>query len=345
MSGAPERLEERLRGWSERRPRLGPETVHVDVANACNLRCVTCWNHAAGLAAPKSPEWKRLRMAPELFERAVDGAAALGAERIIVSGGGEPFTHPEIESLLAHVKSRGLRLTVITNGTLCSFERLAALGVDQLLLNLASATPQTYARYHPGEPPRTFERLLEGARSLAGKVNLVQVVNHANADEVPRMVELAAGIGARCSFKVGDAPAGTERWALSAPEVAGLLAEGIPKARKRAKRLGVKTNLDAFADQLGDPAGRARPAHCFAGYLYARVWVDGTVFFCCEHVPVGSLATASLAEIWGSREHQAVRDRLHAGEWLPGCGRCGKHDLNFAALRALQALRAEGRLP
>lgn len=340
-----ERLEERLRGWLEHRPRLGPETVHVDVANACNLRCVTCWNHAEGLERPKDPAWKALRMAPELFERAVDGAAALGAERVIVSGGGEPFTHPRIEELLARVKARGLRLTVITNGTLCRFERLAQLGVDQVLLNLASATAETYARCHPGEAGGTFERLVEGARLLCGKVNLVQVVNRANASEVAQMVELAARVGARCSFKAADAPRGTERWALGARDVADLLGRSIPKARKRAKRLGVKTNLDAFEDQLSGAGGRARPPHCFAGYLYARVWVDGTVFFCCEHVPVGTLAASALPQLWASREQAALRERLHAGDWLPGCARCGKHDMNFAAARALDELRAEGRLP
>src|SRR5690606_8183425 len=28
---------------------LGPQTVHIDVTNACNVDCVTCWDHSPHL--------------------------------------------------------------------------------------------------------------------------------------------------------------------------------------------------------------------------------------------------------------------------------------------------------
>jgi hypothetical protein len=39
-----------------------------------------------------------------------------------------------------------------------------------------------------------------------------------------------------------------------------------------------------------------------------------------------------------------MRDRLKRGEYLDVCSRCGKHDMNFALERELEALRAEGLL-
>jgi MoaA/NifB/PqqE/SkfB family radical SAM enzyme len=343
VSAPPQTL--RLRGWLEGRPLLGPETVHLDIANACDSACITCWNHAPDLARPKSAEWKRQRMQPELFERLIDELAAAGVERIILSGGGEPFAHPEIDRFIDRVKEKGLRLTVITGGTRCDFARLAEQGVDQLLLNLASATSATYAAVHPGQPLATFERLVEGARRMAGRVNLVQVINRINFRELPAMVELAAEVGARCSFKVGDLPPGTERHALSTAERTLLSDELIPAARRLSHARSVKQNLDAFADQL---AGQGRPgpvARCFAGYLYSRIGLDGTVHFCCAHVEVGSAAARPFNEVWSSEEYARLRQRIARGERFPACARCGKHDMNFAAARALEALRAQEELP
>jgi MoaA/NifB/PqqE/SkfB family radical SAM enzyme len=336
-------LLERLRGYRERRPRRGPETVHIDLTNVCNLDCVTCWNYAPELVQPKPVEWKRQRMSEATFARVLDEVATSGAERIILSGGGEPFTHPAIYDCIGRVKVRGLRLTLISNGTLVDFDRLAALAPDQLLLNLAAASADTYVAYHPNQTPATFERLLAGVERLRSitAVNLVQVINALNHHELPAMIELAARLGARCSFKVGDVPHGTERYALDDAARQALLETAIPAARQRAKALGVKHNLDAYAEQLAGQ-GRGDPAACFAGYLYSRVFVDGRVFFCCEHIEVGHVDDAPFEVLWQAPRYQAMRERLHAGRGFPGCARCGKHDMNFAATKAFAALEDVG---
>ncbi|MBK8400843.1 MAG: radical SAM protein [Propionivibrio sp.] len=337
-------LRERLQGWREGNPRLGPEAVHIDITNVCNLDCITCWNYAPTLATPKSAEWKRQRLDPLRFVRIVDEVAATGTERIILSGGGEPFTHPAIWDFIGHVKARGLHLTLISNGTLIDFDRLAVLAPEQILLNLAAASADTYVAYHPNQPPATFARLLAGVNRLRGitAVNFVLVINAVNAGELVAMVELAAAHGARCSFKLGDQPPGTESYALDAASRAALLTEGIPEAMKRAGELAVRHNLDAFASQLAG-AGPGKAIPCFAGYLYSRVFVDGRVFFCCEHIEAGHIDESDFATIWQSPPYRALRERLRAGRSFPGCARCGKHDMNFAAAQALTALDAQSR--
>jgi MoaA/NifB/PqqE/SkfB family radical SAM enzyme len=337
---------ERLRGMREGRPRLGPETLHLDVTNACNLDCITCWNYAPDLATPKSPSWKRQRMDSALFDRMVDEAIVTGVERVVISGGGEPFTHPDIYRFIERVKERGLRLTIITNGTLCDYDRLKGVRVDQILLNIASATPKTYVRYHPNQTEETFHRLCAGALRLreVTAVNLVQVINRVNFEEIPQMAHLAHTLGARSSFKVGDAPRGTERYSLSPDEVRLVLAELVPRARAIAKRLGVRHNLDAFAAQLGGEGLSGEQTGCFAGYLYSRVYVDGRVFFCCEHIDVGHASEGTFAQIWSGPRYAAMRERLRRREFFPGCARCGKHDMNFQAARAMEELVAAGDL-
>lgn len=335
---------ERLQGYLEGHPRRGPETVHIDVTNACNLDCITCWNYAPELRTPKSTQWKRQRIDPEVFHRVLGEVAAAGAERIVISGGGEPFTHPSLLDFLRAVKSKGLRLTLITNGTLCDFAELKATGVDQVLLNTASASAATYTAYHPNQPPETFHRLVDGARLLSESVavNLVQVINAVNWHELVDMVELAALVGARCSFKVGDAPTGTERYVLTPAQRSQLLEVSIPAAKVRAKALGVRHNLAAYESALRGEKQASVP--CFAGYLYSRIAVDGRVFFCCAHLEAGHLSSGPFDHVWNSAGYQALRERLARQDWFPECARCGKHDMNFSAAKELEALREAGEL-
>lgn len=332
----------RLQGYREGAPRLGPETVHIDITNACNLDCVTCWNYAPGLASPKEMAWKAQRMGAPAFHRILAEVAASGAERIILSGGGEPFTHPDIHDFIAAVKARGLALTVITNGTLCDFPTLAELGVDQLLVNMSSASAESYVAYHPNQPPETFAQLLDGIASIRGRigVNLVQVINAINAAELPAMVDLAHRVGARLSCKLGDTPPGTEACALSKEQRKALLYRDIPAARKQAKALGLRHNLEAFAAQLAGTRNGDAPPPCFAGYLYSRVFVDGRIFFCCEHIDVGHMDAGPFDQQWQGPAYQALRQRLAAGQGFPGCARCGKHDMNYTAARQLAAMDA-----
>jgi MoaA/NifB/PqqE/SkfB family radical SAM enzyme len=336
----------RLRGFLERRPLAGPETVHLDVTNACNLDCITCWSYAPELSREKPVAWKRQCIEPALFFRLVREAKEAGAERIVLSGGGEPFTHPEIYPFVAAVKNAGLRLTLITNGTLCDFERLRALAVDQILLNMAAASAAIYVRYHPNQTEASFHTLCAGARLLAQggitAVNLVQVVNRANFAELPEMMTLAADLGARSSFKVGDLPHGTERWGLSEIEVRRIVEELAPAARKIGKHRQVRHNLDAFLAQL--TGARGDLPDCFAGYLYSRVHVDGRVLFCCAPIEAGHVDGGSFSAIWRSDRYAALRERLHARRWFEDCARCGKHDLNFSAAKELGRLREAGEL-
>lgn len=336
---------QRLRGFLEQRPLLGPETVHIDITNACNLDCVTCWNYAPGLEVPKSGAWKKQRMDAATFHRVLGEVATTDAERIIISGGGEPFMHPQIHEFIAAVKARGLLLTIISNGTLCDFEGLAELGVDQMLINMSSASAGTYVCYHPNQSEDAFERLIEGVASVRGRIgiNLVQVINALNAHELVAMVELAARLGTRASFKLGDTPPGTGVCALNGAQRRALLDIAAPQATERAKQLEVRHNLEAFAEQVARTTHKEidkAPLPCFAGYLYSRIFVDGRVFFCCEHIEVGCINDTSFGALWLAEPYNTVRRRLHEGRGYPGCARCGKHDMNFTAVRQYARLQA-----
>ena len=102
------RVDLRLHGMHLGRPLAGPETLHIDVTNGCNTNCVTCWDHSPLLHEARPRQWKGMRIDAGAVADLLNDVAELGGLRaVILSGMGEPFTHPDIYEMIAEVKRRG----------------------------------------------------------------------------------------------------------------------------------------------------------------------------------------------------------------------------------------------
>jgi MoaA/NifB/PqqE/SkfB family radical SAM enzyme len=332
-----------LAGLRDGRPRVGPSSVHIDVTNACNAACVTCWDHSPLLTTPRPASWKKRRLSVERFGAIVDQLEAMRSVRhVVLSGMGDPLVHPDIYALIARVKAAGWEVTMITNLLAADPDKLCAAGVDQLLVGVQGVTPDTYAAFHPGWTEKQFFELCALLRRLAQtstRVRHVQVINRDTAPEVVQMVQFARSFGAdRVNYKLAALSGGTESTAITEDQRAWLLSEGIPAAREAAARLGVRTNLDLFQRQVEAGGLATAPMSeigCAMGYVFTRITVDEEVLFCCNTaVRVGSLAETGFAALWYGERWQALRDQLRAGQWFEGCDRCGKLEQNvkWAAL-------------
>lgn len=323
-------------------PGPGPRTVHVDVTNACNAACITCWDHSPLLATPRSPRWKKTRIDLAVFEQLVADLAELGSVKsVILSGMGDPLVHREIYEMIARVKQHGWHLTVMTNLIAADIERLERAGVDQFLVGVHGATPAAYAAFHPGWDEREFFTLCSHLRRLAAttaKVRHVQVINRDTAADFVAMVPFGARFRAeRINFKLASLYGGTETCRITEAQRAWLATEAIPAARAKASELGVATNLDLFERQLAagvDDDSATVPIEdvgCFMGHVYTRITASLEVLYCCNtEVVVGSLGDASFGELWRGEAWQALRARLRRGDYFAGCARCGKFEQNVA---------------
>ena len=326
-----------LAGIADGRPRLGPQSVHIDVTNGCNAACVTCWDHSPLLSKPRSTSWKRRRLPLDRFSAIVDQLAALGSvQAVVLSGMGEPLTHPRIYDMIARVKSEGWSLTMLSNLVAADIDRLAALGVDNLLVGVQGASPGSYTAFHPGWTEKHFFTMCRYLRRLsrAGvQVRHVQVINRDTAPEVVEMVRFGRMFSAqRVNFKLASLAAGTEDSAITAEQRDWLLSEGIPAAEALAEKLSVNTNLHLFKRQVAAGGLATAPMGeigCFMGYVYSRITVDEEVLYCCNTtVKVGSLRETDFATLWTGARWQRLRDHLRAGRYFAGCERCGKLEQN-----------------
>lgn len=342
----------RLASLDDGTVRLGPQTVHLDITNACNTDCVTCWDHSPLLHAPQPSSWKRRRADPHQLSTLLDDITSLGGlESIVVSGMGEPFTHPDVYEILADIKRRGLHLTIITNLVAADVDRIIELGVDTLLIGVQGASEAAYLAFHPSFHAGHWQRLQTALTRLhaAGRRDKhVQVICGCNAHELSAMIDQADHFDAeQVNFKLASLRNGTETAAISPAQREALLNHDIAAARARADELGVTTNLDVFEQQVragGEATAPISDVGCFLGYHYSRVTVDGTVLYCCNtEVEVGRLADQPFSALWRGPAWQALRARLRAGQYFPGCHQCGKFNQNVKLSARFRELYGDER--
>lgn len=339
-----------LEGIARGVPLAGPKSLHIDLTNGCNTDCITCWDHSPLLSSPRSPGWKKQRVDRAQVEALIDDVIGLGGlDAVIVSGMGEPFTHPEVYEILAALEQRELHVTVITNLIAADPERILALDVDQLLIGIHGASKAAYQAFHPSFDGDQWERLHAMLERFRGRrYKHVQVIAGCNAHELVEMIDLGARYEAgQINFKLASLAHGTEAARITEAQRARLF-DDLPRARARANELGVPTNLDVFAEQLRAGGGDTAPIDdigCFMGYVYARVLVDGTVLFCCNtEVVVGSLGEARFSELWRGPRWTELRARMRTGDYLPSCRQCGKVVQNVGWARRFAKHYGQARL-
>ena len=140
------------------RNRNGLLSLELELSRACNLRCLYCY------ASSGKPLENELSYGEILS--VIDQAAALGARKIIVIGGGEPLLHPRLFAILAYIRGLNLEADLFTNATLIDAEkahRLYDLGVAvSMKLNSLDRQTQDFLAGREG----TFDAIMQGLSHL-----------------------------------------------------------------------------------------------------------------------------------------------------------------------------------
>lgn len=146
----------------------------------CNLACGYC-------CAESSPKAAARRFQPALATEVFEEFRAQGGREVFLTGG-EPFMHPELDSLIE--AAEGLERTVLTNGMIFAKgtrrKTLESLDRDVVLqISLDSATPELHDRQRgAGSWARAFDGI-ELARSLGFRVRVAATLY----DEDPKGAE------------------------------------------------------------------------------------------------------------------------------------------------------------
>jgi len=258
----------------------------IEITNTCNLACAFC-------ASSSRP---RQEMPPARFERVAAQAGAL-AEVVSLHLLGEPLTHSAFPAILETCYRLGLRVNLVTNGTLLNdYPPALFAGLAQLSVSL-----HALACLPPERRAPALERL--AAFALAKPPGLV-VGFRLRAEERDDFYMLAVKT-LTAAFKATAAPG---------PDYVRLAD-------------GVFLNFGGLFDWPGGEGGRPKSG-CLGLRHHFGVLSDGRVVPCCADfdgaLSLGNTDEKPLAEILTAPGALSLRDSIAGKTSMPAfCSSCG----------------------
>jgi len=257
-----------------------PIMAHIIPIRRCNLACTYC-NEFDDFSKPVDTD--------VMLER-IDELGRLGTSIITISGG-EPLLHPDLDQIIARIRSTGAVTGLITNGYLLTAERIERLnraGLDHMQISIDNVQPDEVSK----KSLKVLDRKLQ---LLAGHalfhVNINSVVGGGVKNEDDALVIAKRAIQLGFSSTIGIIHDGS-----------GQLKPLSPKEREiylAVKDLEKRnfSQLNFFQENIA----KGQPNHwrCRAGARYVYICEDGLVHYCSQQrgYPGKPLASYTVDDI------------------------------------------------
>jgi len=321
-----------------------------NITSKCNLRCVHCYANVNSVSE---------------FDTAsslIDDLSALRIPVLLISGG-EPLMHKNIYDIIKYAKSKGIQVSLSTNGTLIDEEvagKLKELGVDYIGVSL-DGIKETHDLFRgvrgafekavEGLLNAKDEGLLTGVRFTVTKYNLRDVksiLDFVIENEIPRFCLYHLVPSGRADFSMDITP--NERrelmeWLFNkaidlrdSKEKTEILTVNNPADGVffylKLKEIDEKLAEDAFEFlkyRGGDNSGFRLACIDFYGNVHPnQFWFDYTV---------GNVFKEKFSELWMNPRDELLIKLREKQKYLRGrCGKCKfKEICGGFRLRALRA--------
>ncbi|MBM3765327.1 MAG: radical SAM protein [Acidobacteria bacterium] len=237
--------------------------AHIIPMRRCNLDCGYC-NEYDDVSKPVPLE--------TMYER-VDHLAKLGATIIMISGG-EPLLHPELDQIIARIRSHGRIAGMITNGYLLvpdRIKRLNAAGLDHLQISIDNVMPDEVSKKSLKVLDKKLQMLAEHA-DFHVNINSVLGGGIANSDDALTVGRRALELGFSCT--VGIIHDGHGQLKPLGPKEL----EVFNAVRQLSKRSFAK--FSGFQERIA--RGQESDWRCRAGARYIYVCEFGLVHYCSQ---------------------------------------------------------------
>jgi len=254
--------------------------AHIIPMRRCNLSCGYC-NEYDDHSKPVPVE--------TMYQR-LDRLAGLGTSIVTISGG-EPLLHPELDRIIARIRSHRMLAGMITNGYLLVADRIKRLndaGLDHLQISIDNVMPDAVSMKSLKVLDKKLELLAQHAEF---HVNINSVVGGGI-----RTPQDALTIGRRAlelgfTSTVGIIHDGGGQLRPLADE------ERSVYAQMRAMEKASYARVNYFQDNIAH--GKENNWRCRAGSRYLYICEDGLVHYCSQQrgYPGKPLADYTLADI------------------------------------------------
>jgi len=145
-------------------PVHSPISINLDLTSACNYSCLFCVDSRL-INAGKT-------LALEDIKKLIDTLHSHGLLSVILIGGGEPTLHPDFEAVVETIKSKGIQIGIVTNGS--RLEKIEAIAdrleeKDWVRISIDAGNDETFKELHHPRTKLTLHQILEKAKKIKEK--------------------------------------------------------------------------------------------------------------------------------------------------------------------------------
>jgi MoaA/NifB/PqqE/SkfB family radical SAM enzyme len=264
-----------------------PFLVHLVPVRRCNIDCGYC------------NEYDKVSLPVPLarIERWLDKLAELGAS-VITCSGGEPLLHPQIASIVAGIRKRGMLSGLISNGYLLAPKKIHALndaGLDYLQVSIDNLEPDEVSKKSLRLVNRKLEWLAEHA-TFDVNINSVLGAGTKNPDDVRVIAERAHALGFSMSLGLIHDGSGHLKPLGEAERRVWDDVNRMTSGRRQMLQ-NLYSALNGFQQNLAD--GKPNTWRCRAGARYLYVCEEGLVHLCSQQrgYPATPLERYSIEDV------------------------------------------------
>lgn len=321
-------------------PRL--DTVHFNATKTCNLGCVFCYD--------KAIRGRTENLSAAVVAEVAADAAALGARRVILSGG-EPMARRDWREVATIFDRVGMEVSLATNGTLIDDDAAAFLAtLSNVTISISiDGDHETHDRLRDekGALARTL-RGMDALRRVGLSFDVNATLSRLNVADVPFLTKLSRDYG--CTMRLSLLHPNGRGSAFGAEE---LSPEEIFRLReyctilRRSAGLNIFVNLPPLLMYL-DEIIPGRGAACGWAENFCGVLSNGDVAICGvasdePDLVAGNVKDRRFRDIWSESPLFRFTRSLRTEDLKGICGRCPFNSICGGACR-LSAFRDSGDL-
>jgi len=322
-----------------------PTFAWVGLTSRCNLNC----GHCQRMHLIEHDLLKPQEMPGEIFDKLQN--QLFGHLKRIQFGGnnfGEPLLASKWDVFFAKARSLKIRISLVTNGTLLTPERIRTMvdaGVE-FNFSLEGVTPQSYEKVRGHRFEEFISTVGEVCRQkrkkndASARVNLGFTAYYDNVREITQLIPLAARLGVDRITVTHFVPWNQNQRQQSLVyhknlsnemlEVAGKMAAesklviDLPKPFRLDKN---ENQTDCKQDMHSNPE-----LPCQLPWTSVSINEQGDVMPCCAtSVVMGNLNDKSFQEIWNGRRYKKLRRTVNTASPLSFCRNCALRGISVGS--------------
>lgn len=305
-----------------------PTHIQLEPTVRCNLHCITCSRDTV------ISTYKKMDLTLDEIDRILSFFPRLKSVKL--QGLGEPLFHPQIEEVLKRFKDRGVRIWMISNGTLYHNEKYRNMilnYVDDLAVSFDSINKETFNMLRPYAD---MDRVKENIKLLVADRNKMNsdlaiginfVISYKNYFELPGLYDLALELGIDY-VSVVDVENWMIRNELGYDGASAFVAEsrkfrkeideGVRKLRLRLLKKRIILGYKSYKKRLGS---------CYWPFKSVFITVEGLATPCCMRMhrthALGNVLETPFPDIWNGERYTELRKAHISGDTSNLlCGTC-----------------------